>query len=163
MAALVSLISFVLLFKLKRVDLTSILDEIEDIVDYARTYLWIGCDSYKKAWYQLCLSPDTVDKYIVSNLLFRLRFSTAKVEHFFSTLKIITNDKRTNLSSTLNDLLEVNTEGPTRVTFQQTRQWISGGVIPEEELTKTPKKSIEDGRKAPHMHQVILKMSLKLN
>ena len=59
-AALVSLISFVLLLKLKRVDLTSILDEIEDIVDYARTYLWIGGDSYKKVWYQLCLSPDTV-------------------------------------------------------------------------------------------------------
>ena len=59
-AALVSLISFVLLLKLKRVDLTSILDEIEDIVDYARTYLWIRGDSYKKVWYQFCLSPDTV-------------------------------------------------------------------------------------------------------
>ena len=31
-------------------DLTSILDEIEDIVDYARTYLRIECESYNKVW-----------------------------------------------------------------------------------------------------------------
>ena len=28
----------------KGADLTSILDEIEDIVDYARTYIRIGCE-----------------------------------------------------------------------------------------------------------------------
>ena len=37
----------------KGADLTSILDEIEDIVEYARTYLRIGSDSYNKIWYQL--------------------------------------------------------------------------------------------------------------
>ena len=51
------------------VDLTSILDEIEDIFDYARSYLQIGCDSYKKVWYQLYSLPDTVRvtvaKYLV--------------------------------------------------------------------------------------------------
>lgn len=105
----------------KGVDLTSILDEIEDIVDYARTYLRIGCDSYKKVWYQLYLSPDAVkwpNILLVSELLFSLPFSTAKVERLFSTLKIIKNERRTNLScSTLNDLLEVNTEGPTLSNF----------------------------------------------
>ena len=51
---------------------------------------------------------------LVSELLFSLPFSTAKVERLFSTLKIIKNERRTNLNcSTLNDLLEVNTEGPT--------------------------------------------------
>ena len=110
-----SLMSFVLSLKLKM--LTSILDEIEDIVDYGRTYLRIGCDSYKRVWYQLYSSPDAVkwpNILLVSELLFSLPFSTAKVERFFSTLKIIKNERRTNLScSTLNDLLEVNTEGPT--------------------------------------------------
>ena len=43
---------------------------------------------------------------------------------------------------------------PPYVIFQQTQQWISGGMIPhlEEELTKNLEKSIEDGREAPHMH-----------
>ena len=84
----------------KRVGITSILDEIQDIVDYARTYLQIGCDSYKKVWYQLCSSPDAVkwtNILLVSNLLFSLPFSTAKVERFFSTLKIIKNERRTKL------------------------------------------------------------------
>ena len=105
----------------KGADLTSILDEIEDIVDYARTYLRIGSDSYSKVWYQLYSSPDSTkwpNIMLVSELLLSLPFSTAKVERFFSTLKIIKNERRTNLScSTLNDLLEVNTEGPTLTNF----------------------------------------------
>ena len=121
-AALVSINDFFRArLEAKRVDLTSILDEIEDIVDYARTYLRIGCNRYKKVWYQLCLSPDAVNWtniLLVSNLLFSLPFSIAKVERFFSTLKIIMNERRTNLScSTLNNLLEVNTEGPTLSNF----------------------------------------------
>ena len=40
------------------------------------------------------------------------------MERLFSTLKIIKNERRTNLNcSTLNDLLEVNTEGPTLKDF----------------------------------------------
>ena len=54
----------------------------------------------------------------MGELLLSLPFSTAKVERFFSTLKIIKNERRTNLNiSTLNDLLEVNTEGPTLSNF----------------------------------------------
>ena len=70
----------------KRVNLISIQDEIEDIVDYARTYLRIGCDSYKKIWYQLYSSPDAVkwpNILLVSELLFSLPFSTAKVSVSF--------------------------------------------------------------------------------
>ena len=33
----------------KHINITSNLDEIEDIVEYARAYLRIGCDSYKKS------------------------------------------------------------------------------------------------------------------
>jgi len=55
---------------------------------------------------------------LVSELLFSLPFSTAKVEWLFSTLKIIKNERTTNLScSTLNDLLEVNTEDPSLKDF----------------------------------------------
>ena len=103
------------------VDLTSILDEVEDIVEYARTYLRISTDSYRKVWYQLISSPDSAkwaNILMVSELLFSLPFSTAKVERLFSTLKVIKTERRTSLScSTLNDLLEVNTEGPTLPNF----------------------------------------------
>ena len=105
----------------KGVDLSSIVDEIEDIVEYSRSYLRIGSDDYKKIWYQLSTSPDAVkwpNILIICELLFSLPFSTAKVERLFSTLKIIKNERRTNLSlSTLNDLLEVNAEGPTLSNF----------------------------------------------
>ena len=43
----------------KGTDLSSILDEIEDIVDYARSYLRIGCEKYSKIWYQLFSTPDS--------------------------------------------------------------------------------------------------------
>ncbi len=105
----------------KGVDLASVVDEIEDIVEYTRTYLRIGSESYRIIWFQLHSSPDA-EKWpnvlLISELLFSLPFSTAKVERLFSTLKIIKNERRTNLScSTFNDLLEVNTEGPTLSNF----------------------------------------------
>ena len=86
-AALISITNvFCAPLESKRVDLISILDEIEDIVEYARTYLRIGSDSYKKIWYQLYSLPDAVkwpNVLLTSELLFSLPFSTAKVECFF--------------------------------------------------------------------------------
>ena len=73
----------------KEVDLCTILDEIEDIVDYARSYLRIGSDTYKTIWYQLYSSPDAIkwpNILVICELLFSLPFSTAKVERFFSNL-----------------------------------------------------------------------------
>ena len=101
----------------KGVNLSSIVDKIEDIVEYSRAYLRLGCNTYKKIWYQLQTSPDSVkwpNVICLSELLFSLPFSTAKVERwFFSILKVIKNEERTRLScSTLNDLLEIKTEGP---------------------------------------------------
>ena len=127
----------------KGTDLTSIIDEIEDIVEYARNYLRIGCEKYNKIWYQLYSAPDSTkwpNILLVCELLLSLPFSTAKVECLFSTLKVIKNEKRTNLScSTLNDLLEVNTEGPTVDTFLL---MTCGGVIarPVEESIRTLEK-----------------------
>ena len=107
-AALVNIIDiFRAPLQAKGVDITSTLDEIEDIVEYARTYLRIGQETYRKIWYQLRPSPDAVkwpNVLLISELLFSLPFSTAKVERLFSTLKIIKNERRRNLScSTLND------------------------------------------------------------
>ena len=105
----------------KGVKITSSLNDIEDIVEYARAYLQVGCDSYKKIWYLLKKSPDSVkwpNIFLICDLLFSLPFATAKVERFFSTLKIIKNERKTSLSClTLNDLLEVNVEGPTLSDF----------------------------------------------
>ena len=67
----------------KGADLTSIVDEIEGIADYARTYLRIGCDSYNRVWYQLYSSPDSAKWSNIMLVLFSLPFSTAKVERFF--------------------------------------------------------------------------------
>ena len=98
------------------VNLCLIVDEIEDIVEYSRTYLRIGSDDYKKVWYQLSTSPDAVKWPNVvsysSAYLFQLQRSNV------STLKIIKNERRMSLgSSTLSDLLVVNAEGPTLANF----------------------------------------------
>ena len=54
----------------------------------------------------------------ICNLLFSLPFSTAKVERPFSILKVIKTEKRTSLNSdTLEDLLEIKTEGPPLSSF----------------------------------------------
>ena len=85
---------------------------------YARKYLNIKKNSYKKVWYRLYTAPDVAtwpNLLVVCHLLFSLPFSTGKVERLFSSLKVIKNEKRTSLSvSTLNDL---KTEGPSLSNF----------------------------------------------
>ncbi len=50
---------------------------------------------------------------LLCNALFSLPFTTAAVESAFSKLKVIKTDRRCSLqTSTLDDLLEVNLEGP---------------------------------------------------
>ena len=51
---------------------------------------------------------------MLSDLLFSLAFTTSAVENAFSKLKLIKTDRRCSLqTSTLDDLLEINLEGPT--------------------------------------------------
>ena len=79
-------------FEARHINITSSLDEMEGIVEYARVNLRIGCDSYKKIWYRLKPSPNSVkwpNIFLITELLFSLPFSTAKVERFFSVLKIM--------------------------------------------------------------------------
>ena len=85
-------------------------------MQYAQTYLDVGRQSYRRVWYNLWSAPDAQrwqNVLLVSQLLFSLPFSTAKVERLFSQLKLIKTDRRTRLNqSTISDLLEINAEGP---------------------------------------------------
>ena len=102
-------------------DLSGILDETEDAVLFARSNLSIQKDNYKRIWYLLHVAPEAVNwknLLLVTELLFSLPFSTAKVERLFSMLKIMKTEKRTALSITsVNDLMEINTEGPSLSNF----------------------------------------------
>ncbi|KAL5491664.1 hypothetical protein EMCRGX_G016996, partial [Ephydatia muelleri] len=72
--------------KAKGVCVAVIQDEIQEAVEYARMFLPIGTETYRK----IC-----------------------RVEQLFSKLKIIKTDRRTNLhTTTLHDLFEINVEGP---------------------------------------------------
>ncbi len=56
----------------KGTDLTSIIDEIEDIVEYARNYLRIGCEKYNKIWYSAPDSTKWPNILLVCELLLKL-------------------------------------------------------------------------------------------
>jgi len=80
----------------KGINITASIDEVEDIVEYARAYLRIGLDGYKTIWYQLKSSPNSSkwpNVFLLTDLLLSLLFSTAKVEHCFSILKVIKNER----------------------------------------------------------------------
>ena len=100
----------------KGVSLETIQDELEEAVDYARTYLPIGTESYRRVWYKLHTCPDSSkwpNLLFVCQLTFSLPFSTNRVEQTFSMLKIVKTKRRTSLhTSTLSDLLEINVNGP---------------------------------------------------
>ena len=61
----------------------SLPDEVEEIVEYARTYLSISQTPYRKVWYKLCTCPD-FNKWpnilILMELCFSLPFSNGKVK-----------------------------------------------------------------------------------
>ena len=98
------------------VSLSSLLDEIEDAIDYARSYLALESTSYRKVWYNLHICPDShkwPNILLLCELAFSLPFSNARVEQIFSCLKMIKTNNRTRLNtSTLDDLLEIFLEGP---------------------------------------------------
>ena len=93
-----------------------IMEEIEDTVQYARKYLNVVNTEYKKVWYKLHTCPNARNwphVILLSQLLFSLPFSNARVEQIFSALKVVKTARRTKLQTgTLNDLLEIYIEGP---------------------------------------------------
>ena len=98
------------------VNVSSLQDEIEDVVEYARNYLSLESNHYRKVWYNVHVCPGASswpNLLLLCELAFSLRFSNGRVEQIFSSLKIIKTTNRNSLSvSTLDDLLEIFVEGP---------------------------------------------------
>ena len=105
----------------KGVSLVSLQDEVEEAVEYARTYLAIHRTEYRKVWYKLNTCPDARKWQNILGLCelsFSLSFSNGRVEQIFSSLKVLKTTRRTNMQGgTLNDLLEIYVEGPTLSSF----------------------------------------------
>ncbi len=105
----------------KGIDLLSLRDETEDMVEYARKYLSLDQEGYRKIWYKLHVCPNASrwqNVLLLCELGFSLPFSNGRVERIFSSLKLIKTDRRTRLqSSTLSDLLEILVQGPSLQNF----------------------------------------------
>ena len=96
----------------KRATLFALDNKIYEIVDHCRKFVNYTVDDYKRVWYIL---HTTHDVYKLPNLvlLFSLPFTNAKVERTFSNFKVIKNECRTSLlSTTLDELMEIVSEGP---------------------------------------------------
>lgn len=105
----------------KGVDLVSLREETEEIVVYARKYLSLDREGYRRVWYNLHVCPDArrwQNALLLCELGFSLPFSNGRVERIFSALKLVKTDRPTRLhSSTLTDLLEIVTQGPSLENF----------------------------------------------
>ena len=104
------------LLEAKGANLFALDDEFDKIVDYCRKFVNYTVNDYKQVWYILHTTHDAYKwPYLIllSELLFSLPFTNAKVERTFSNLKMIKIERRTSLlSTTLDDLMEINSEGP---------------------------------------------------
>ena len=109
----------------KVVNLSSLYDDIEEVVDHARRYLSIDKVRYQKVLYTLHTSPDSSkwpNILQICQLLFSFPFSSGRVERIFSTVKVIKTDRRTRLHiPTLCDLLDISVEGPELSEFSSDR------------------------------------------
>ena len=98
--------------------LSSLDDELEEAVKFCRRYL---LEDYRKVWFKLHSTHDSrkwPTVLLLSELLFSLPITNSKVERMFSSLKVIKTDRRTSLQiTTLDDLMEINVEGPSPESF----------------------------------------------
>ena len=105
--------------------LSSLDDELEEAVQFCRRYLNSQLEDYTKLWFKLHSTHDSrkwPTVLLLSELLFSLPFTNSKVEQMFSSLKVIKTDRRTSLHiTTLDDLMEINVEGPSPVNFSAER------------------------------------------
>lgn len=100
----------------KGADLCSINDELEEMFGFCANYVDVLAEDYKKIWYKLFSAHDSqkwCNVLLISELLFSLPFASSKVERALSTLNLIEAEHRSVLaSSILDDLMEINIEGP---------------------------------------------------
>lgn len=106
----------------KGMSVFSLQDELEEVVDFYRQYLVdTQGEDYRKVWYKLFTAPDArkwPNIILLSELLFSLPFVNSEVERAFSTMKVIKTDRRNCLhTATLDNLLEINLEGPPAENF----------------------------------------------
>ena len=93
--------------------MSSILDEVEEVIQYARKFFSIA-DDYHKIWYKLHVVPDAS----LCNLLFSLPVSNGRVESIFSSMNVIKTERRATMhTDTLSDLIEIHTEGASLADF----------------------------------------------
>ena len=93
---------------------SSLQDEIEDAVEYARQYLSLESTHYRRVWYNLhiCPSASSWPNLLLCELVFSLPFSNGRVEQIFSSLKVIKTTNWTSPYVSTLDLLEIFVEGP---------------------------------------------------
>ena len=140
----------------KGASISSFNDELEEIVSFARNYLNIEQENYKTIWYKLHTTYESKkwpSVLLLCNALFSLPFTTAAVESAFSKLKVIKTDRRCSLqTSTLDDLLEVNLEGPAIKDFSSASAvelwWQDRMRRPNQSLKTTTK--LADSAEAEH-------------
>ena len=84
------------------VNLLVLQDQITEVVEYARSYMYLSIETeaYHKVWYKLHVCPDASrwkDILILCELCFSLPFSNGRVERIFSSMKLIKTDRRIRL------------------------------------------------------------------
>ena len=102
--------------------------------------------TYRKVWYKLFTAADArkwPNILLISKLLFSLPYTNSSVERIFSTTKVVKTDRCTSLyTSILDDLLEINVEGPPAESFcsdQAIQLWWSDRT---QRPNQAPRKSI---------------------
>ena len=97
------------------VDIASLIDEWEDMLDYAKQYINLVLN-YREVWWKLFNAPVAKrwsNILTLVELLFCLPVGNGTLERVFSQLKLIKTGHRTSLKeNTLDQLLRIHVEGP---------------------------------------------------
>jgi hypothetical protein len=93
-----------------------LIEEWDDMVDFAKNFLNLVTEDYKQIWWKLYNSVDAkrwVNILTLVELLFCLPMANGHLERVFSQMKIVKTNRRTSLSEdTLDHILRIKCEGP---------------------------------------------------
>ena len=140
-------------------DMSSIHDEIEEAVQYARKFFSIA-DDYHKIWYKLHVVPDASkwpNVLLLCNLLFSLPVSNGRVESIFSSMNVIKTERRATMhTDTLSDLIEIHTEGTSLADFlpdDAIQLWWTGSTT-SRRVNQAPREAYRARRKLGSVESV---------
>jgi len=109
------------------VNTAQIIEEWEDMLDYARRYLNITEEENQIIWFKLFNCPDSkkwTNILALVELLFCLPMANGRVERAFSAMNVVKTDRRNCLGEDhLDDLMRITFDGP------QLAQWDASGAI----------------------------------